>query len=366
MKYGEWLINIDNKAAPKEIVVETTTKCNLNCIYCFRRNILSESYGSMDVNLYKKIIRNAQKISINKIVFSGWGEPLIHPHIIDFIEYAKKNRLKVLLNTNGHLLEEYVKDIYNLGVDELVVSVDSIDESIFKKLRVGGDINKILDSLYTLTKYKKKYGSKNPIIAIQYTITKLNYINLPKLLNVCHEIGCNKVIISNIIPLNYEYEAKYSCYNDPICIDYIKNIKGDIAKRMLKYNINVIFPNITLKTERYCPFIHNYAMYIRWDGKTAPCIYYSHKWEAVIYGVKRKIYPIIFGDLNDEDILNIWKNKIYVRFRLTVYFMYMPSCLDCELQSYCVLTRSNEFDCWGNTPTCSHCPYSRELVYCPL
>jgi len=91
-RIGNWVITLSEESRPKEIMLEITTRCNFSCIHCFR-NMMSEKFTDMSIKLFKKIIDEASNIGVKWIVFSGWGEPLVHPNIIEFPKYVKERDL---------------------------------------------------------------------------------------------------------------------------------------------------------------------------------------------------------------------------------------------------------------------------------
>ncbi len=367
IRIHEWIIKLDQKTHPRELMVETTMKCNYDCIHCFRRLLVKEELGEMDSRTFNKLIEQSVDVGVEKISFSGWGEPLVHPNIIDFIEEAKNNGIKILLNTNGSLLDHYGEELFKLGIDEIVVSMDAAEETIYASIRRGGHLALVVKGLKKINELKKKYSSTNPILKFQFTINTLNYKQLPKLVKLARELGVVEITVSNIIPLSEEHEKNLACYIN--CSDdsnEIEKLKHEISLLVLEKNVNVILPNFSLKTERLCPFIENSAAFIRWDGGVSPCIYYAHSWKPVLYGIRRDINAVVFGNINHNHLRDIWRSPEYVVFRFRAKFFHMPSCLDCPVQEYCILARSNDSDCWGGSPTCAHCPYSRDYVRCPL
>jgi len=364
---GDWRISLLDTSHPREIMIEVTTRCNYDCIYCFRRSLIGEGLHDMDKNLFYKIVDEAVEAGVSKISFSGWGEPLIHPNIIDFLSYAKSKGLEVLLNTNGYYLLDYIDVIADLGVDNVTVSIDAADDDVYKLVRRGGDLARVIKALLKLKEMKIRENKLLPSIHIQFTINRYNYKNLLATARLAYYLGASKVIVSNIIPLNSYYEENISCYTDPECPKEVSRITGELAKIGLEHGVEVSLPNFNRAySERSCPFINKYALFIRYDGGVAPCIYYAHHWRSYLSGVLREIKPVIFGYIGREKLIDIWRKPDYVKFRAITYFMYQPSCLDCPLQPYCTITLSNEYDCWGNTPTCAHCPYSRDMTRCPL
>jgi radical SAM protein with 4Fe4S-binding SPASM domain len=167
-----------------------------------------------------------------------------------------------------------------------------------------------------------------------------------------------------MLPLTKEMEKSLACYKSESCLSHLREFRDKVD--LLAPYITIILPNISPVSERRCPFISRQALFVRWDGRVAPCIYYAHSWSHVFDGIRREVKAITFGDINERDLMEIWRDPLYVSFRARVYFFRMPSCLDCPVRNYCLLTLSNESDCWGNSPTCAACPFSHDMVRCPL
>ncbi len=347
-------------------MLELTTKCNLNCTYCFRKFLSSREITEIDLDIARAIIKKASKSGVKRIVLSGWGEPLTHPDILEVISAIKSSGMEVLLNTNGVLLEEYVRDIHRLRVDSLVVSIDSASDEIYSKLRLGGDLYKIVHALQELRELRIR-GPYTPDLHIHFTVTKLNYACLTDVIKLAKDVGASHVVVSNVIPLSSDIEESLACYRDPSCTSSIEEVSYEAARLSLLYGISVLLPKFTTSvSERSCPFITKRAAFVRVDGLVTPCIYYSRRWSVTMNNITRELYPVVFGDLRTDELSEIWLSTSYVKFRVITYFMHEPSCLDCPLEHYCTLTLTNRYDCWGNSPTCAHCPYSRDIVRCPL
>ncbi len=363
---GEWVITLSPDSHPKELMIEVSMDCNYDCVHCFRRNLRENANGFMSENLFRKLIEEAVEARVSKICFSGWGEPLLHPKIFDFMKMVKDAGMKVLLNTNGSLLSRYAEQIVELGIDELHTSVDAEREDLYEMLRVGGSFSELSEGLKRIKVLKTVRGLRKPEVTLHFTLNKINVRDLYRLPDYAKVVGASRIVVSNVIPLNTAVESRMACYDDEECLNEIKEVVAEVVGKSLDYGVMVSMPNMAPAVERRCPFISRSAAFIRWDGGVAPCIYYAHPWEHAFQGITRVINSVIFGNVKDEKLIDIWRDPSYVSFRARTYFFRMPSCLDCPLKEYCHPTLSNENDCWGNTPTCAACPYSHDMVRCPL
>jgi cyclic pyranopterin phosphate synthase len=126
--------------------LSVTDRCNLRCLYCMpdergdnacrRKNgpILSH----VDLLSYEellRVVRVAVQLGMNKIRLTG-GEPLVRRGILDFIDYLMKidGLDEVRLTTNGVLLHEYAQSLYNSGIRQLNISLDSLKREKFARI----------------------------------------------------------------------------------------------------------------------------------------------------------------------------------------------------------------------------------------
>ena len=85
---------------PSTIIIDTTSLCNNNCFFCWRRDNLDHlktipaNFHTMPFELLKKIIDDiTQYKSINTLSFSGpMGEPMMNKNIEKFCQYAHSKK----------------------------------------------------------------------------------------------------------------------------------------------------------------------------------------------------------------------------------------------------------------------------------
>lgn len=155
---------------PNRVTVELTNDCNVSCTFCNRQKIAMD-IGYMEDKLFYKIIDEmAEHLPIKLVPFFR-GEPLMHPHIIAFIEYAKRKGIgPIQLVSNALLLDEKMQDaLIESGIDYISFSLDTVDPQIYKCSRLLGDLNissQNVESMGLKCKERKKKGLSAPTIQV--------------------------------------------------------------------------------------------------------------------------------------------------------------------------------------------------------
>ncbi len=89
----------------KRIYIEITNVCNLNCSFCIPHN---RENRFMNFDEFKLILTKIKPYT-NYIYLHVKGEPLLHPDVDKFIEYAYNQGFFINLTTNATLLKEHLQ-----------------------------------------------------------------------------------------------------------------------------------------------------------------------------------------------------------------------------------------------------------------
>ncbi|MDH4227968.1 MAG: radical SAM protein, partial [Deltaproteobacteria bacterium] len=76
-------------APPSELFIEPTSQCNLKCPMCPQSTGLTRKHGFMDMELFRKVIKDAAEIGIPKVSLFMGGESLLHKNIADMVREAE-------------------------------------------------------------------------------------------------------------------------------------------------------------------------------------------------------------------------------------------------------------------------------------
>ncbi len=169
---------IENKFPP-QIIIETTSYCNMKCLHC-NHKILKRPFEHMHESLFKKIIDEiAHKAPETEIWPTFYGESLIlGDKLFEKLEYARNLGLKnLILNSNGKLLhlKDYSYKILTSGLKRFIISLDGLTSHTFEKIRIGGNRDKIYSSIESLLEQKRKIGLIYPVIQCQFSVMEENW-----------------------------------------------------------------------------------------------------------------------------------------------------------------------------------------------
>lgn len=138
-----------HKTATLLAVIDVTSRCNLNCEYCFA-NANDRKYEPTLKQMKDTIsfLRKEQP-TCNAILFSG-GEPTLRDDFLKILDHARLEKFDCLMiATNGIKLSnsaEYMKQLVEHGVGILYLSFDGLDDSTNRYKKSHRYIEKLISN----------------------------------------------------------------------------------------------------------------------------------------------------------------------------------------------------------------------------
>jgi radical SAM protein with 4Fe4S-binding SPASM domain len=153
---------------PLMVVVGFSYVCNARCPSCpYTTTTLRNNYSDalfIEDSLFKKIADECGKYSAF-IRISGGGEPMLHPHAVELIKYAKSVGAKVGLITNGSKLnKKSIEELVKANVDAIEFSVDAGNSAEYLKVRPGLKWNKLVDNVTYVRSFRDSFGSSTKLV----------------------------------------------------------------------------------------------------------------------------------------------------------------------------------------------------------
>lgn len=257
---------------PERIQIEITNRCNYTCGMCLRESFnLPENDISLD--LFQQIIDRLE--SRYNITLTGWGEPLLHPALMDMIVYTKERGHNVGVTTNGLLLAPFI-DKFIQTLDKLTISLDSIEGG--NEVVDGHPSNKVVQK--NIESFIKHRVSKSkPVTTIQITMhDKRQCLDT---IRFAGEVGADRVYLVRLNnPLSssgfkrpgLEQELEIYKEAEEIARKYglqVDNNYTALDNGLLRLLYKRLRP-IMYRFDKYCPKPYDY-LYINIDGNATPC-----------------------------------------------------------------------------------------------
>ncbi len=178
----------------REIKIEVTYHCGLNCIHCS-----SDAHPSNSIEMARddclRILTEAADIGVKEVAFSG-GEPFAWTGIIDAVEKAVGNHMKVTIYTTGNVVDFKYKSkrIHELGASRLIFSIFGGTDSTHEKVtRVAGSFKKTVDAIVQA----KKIGLKTEL---HFVPMSNNYRELEVVAELGKRIGASVISVLRLVP----------------------------------------------------------------------------------------------------------------------------------------------------------------------
>ncbi len=312
----------EKASLPYKIQMESAGICNLKCRMCPQNNMKRQK-GFLKFALFKKIFDQIKPPYLN---LTGFGEPLMNPEIFKIIEYAKKNKTFVKLDTNGMLLDdEKIKKLLRAKIDIVSNSIDGMDKKTYEKIRRGADFDKVIGNLKKFVR-ARDFGGFKTEIHLFLVLQKDNFRQFPDFIRFGDSLGVDSISGTFVAEESY---AKNHDVN-------IENCKKEELDELVR-NMNELKKNTkaNLEIDEIIEYIYTwkdkkkknwskvpcykpwYSPFIYWDGVIAPCCYCVDK-------------EIILGDLKKESFKSVWNGKKMRKFRKMVATNRIGLCSRCE------------------------------------
>lgn len=181
---------------PVHIDIELAGKCQLACIMCpyGTGGFGEDMQGMMTKEMAITAIEQAVEGGTKSIKFNFRGEPGLSHILPEMIALAKSYGIvETMLNTNFTAFSKRRLDqLYEAGLDLLIVSIDGATKKTYEKIRVKGDFAKLISNLHYA-----KHELNFPIIRLQYVEQDANRHETEMFKNNFIEF-CDEIVIQKV------------------------------------------------------------------------------------------------------------------------------------------------------------------------
>jgi putative metalloenzyme radical SAM/SPASM domain maturase len=226
------------KPHPTKLIVETTTRCNLQCPMCLKNTCKDTIFEEdMTQETFNTLIPAFSTLQV--LILNGIGEPLLHPHLDDFIRIAKHHMPSdswVGFQSNGFMINEQRADsLIEAGLDRICLSLDAMNPEDFRLIRKGGELSGVIQALQSLNVARKR--NHVPLkIGIEFVLRNDNLPDLPETIRWAGSTGVDFALVTQLFPYHHDLLDKmtYAMVSDISIAVFHKHLE-----RAIKMNVDI-------------------------------------------------------------------------------------------------------------------------------
>ena len=274
--------------------------CNLRCRHCWiEPDFEQKAENDLKLHEVKELFLQGKALGMSGAKLTG-GEPLMLPYILPLVRFLDEEKISIVLETNGALINEETAQILSHAQAFVSVSLDGTTESIHNLLRISaGSFPKAIQGI----KYLTDEGIAPQII---FSLHKRNASDLPDMIDYAKALGARSLKINLIRGIgrakNIEKENNLVSAEDFVNLYREHKDKSDDHFKVL-FDIPSAFKKITDINQDRCNTCGVKGIIgVLSDGTVSIC------------GIGNIMNELRFGNIRERQLADIWENTPLLRF----------------------------------------------------
>jgi len=249
---------MSGQVKPKKIRLEASSVCQLKCSACPNSsNAMSPAVGKgfLRPEHFQKLLD--ENPWVEAVELSNYGEIFLNPDLLEIIRYAFDRKV-ILTADNGvnlnHVKPAVLEGLVKYKLRSMTISIDGASNETYRKYRIGGDYDVVIENIKKINDLKKHYRSKYPLLKWQFVVFGHNEHELPAAKKIAGE-------------LNMNFQAKLSWDSDFSPVKNHKAIRREIgaaSRKEFKNKYGVDY------MQRLCHELWEQPQ-INWNGMVLGC-----------------------------------------------------------------------------------------------
>jgi radical SAM protein with 4Fe4S-binding SPASM domain len=273
-----------------------------------------------------KIINEFSDMGGRLLEISG-GEPLMHPNLLEIVDYARQKDLNTILYTSGNVVDnlgrviplsmKFAENLRQAGLQKVIFNLQGYFPGTHETItQVKGSFRNVINAI-------KSAKLLDFWVGVHFVPMKLNYNELKDLHRLCHELEINELGILRFVP-----QGRGQTYRDllELSLAQFEKFTKELTCLTSRHN------NPTIRVGRPADFrcLYNSSVLkakcdagisrclITPEGKVAPCPAFK----------QAKKY--LMGRVHDESLDDIWSKSSWEELRQFDYVKLKKPCGSCE------------------------------------
>lgn len=243
---------------PGEIRLEASSACQLKCPSCPNNSkaiLRTVGISFLRLSDFQKLLDENPWIA--EIELSNYGEIFLNPDLLEILTYAYERNVTVTADNGVNLnnvRSEVLEGLVTYKFRSMTVSIDGASNETYKRYRIGGNYDVVIENIKKINLFKKQYQSKYPLLSWQFIVFGYNEHELPTARRLAHELDM-------YFNSKLSWDAEFSPVQNQ---EGVRKELGAVSRREYKEKYGVDY------THGICHQLWEQPQ-INWDGKMLGC-----------------------------------------------------------------------------------------------
>lgn len=321
---------------PYHALIETSTKCNIECIMCARLDD-PQPVGDLPYEIFRRCSETLLP-HLKRVALTGHGEAFLNKKFPEMLMETRKHNLCMAITTNATLIDESMADLLvRVGLDVMAVSIDAASPALFEKIRKRASFEKVLEGIDYINYYKKKYRREVPELDVLTVGMKMNIHEFPDVVRMAADRLKARSVTLNPLA-EYSSVAGNSLSHHPELARKFVPEAIEVAKEKgIRLTVSPVIESL-LQSGPAEPSV---------DDPTPPqddihrevYLMCDDPWKFTFVTRTGKVCPCcasarVMGDITSQDFRDIWYGEEYTKFRTKFLSGEpYPECLNCTIRT---------------------------------
>jgi MoaA/NifB/PqqE/SkfB family radical SAM enzyme len=162
----------------------------------------------MELPMMESLLEQCDRMAIKpRLHFSGFGEPLVYPHMSHVMAICRQRGLTWSLTTNGLVLKKYAAELVANNARGINLSLHGTPTEHAWITNTPGSWQIVTEALDYLAEEKRRQGKTRPLVALNCVITNDNVLALRDVLEAYARLPINSVTFQHLTFSQAELDA---------------------------------------------------------------------------------------------------------------------------------------------------------------
>ncbi|MBT8368741.1 MAG: radical SAM protein, partial [Deltaproteobacteria bacterium] len=211
--------------------------------------------------------------------------------------------------SNGLLLKkEKLQQILAAGVDWICISVDGADAGMYEKIRIGSNFERVCENVSNIAKMR---AGIRPRTMINFVLMDMNFHQVDDIVRLAHQLGVDQINFKQCDVIRGESGKGHGLFGIQETKE-IRRLKKSLEKarrHAKKLNITTTAFAFTPEERPVCEQDPRDSLFVRYDGRVAPCINLAIGGPATFLGKEVTMPNVHYGRLPHDDLMELWQSE---------------------------------------------------------